>query len=203
MNLALQSSSNSLQICPVTEALLPQVLQLDQLCFGGLWTSEGYCREIHSPNSDLVVIYPVAVPAVPNQTDAAPALLGLACLWAILDEAHITLLAIHPQYQTQGLGQTLLYWLLSSAHQRGLARATLEVRESNQAAIALYQKFGFQTAGRRRHYYHDTNEDALVLWRGGLQHPDFPQTLADWQAQVQDRLAQSNWRMEPSAWKVG
>jgi ribosomal protein S18 acetylase RimI-like enzyme len=74
----------------------------------------------------------------------------LACFWAILEEAHITLLAIYPDYQRQGLGKLLLYKLLEKAVQRQLERATLEVRVSNQSAIALYEHFGFRVAGERK-----------------------------------------------------
>lgn len=126
---------------------------------------------------------------------AAPPLLGIACLWAILEEAHITILAVHPDYQRQGLGQVLLWALLRLAWKRGLEWATLEVRVSNQAAIALYQKFGFSEVGRRRRYYQDTGEDALILWHNGLQHPEFQQTLKIWQSQIGNRLCQSGWSL--------
>lgn len=120
-------------------------------------------------------------------------LVGLGCLWAILEEAHITLLAIHPDYRQQGLGQIVLLGLLSTARRRGLERATLEVRVSNAAAIALYEKFGFQTAGRRQRYYTQPEEDALMLWRSGLQNPEFHQFLT-WQAhQLRRRLAENGW----------
>ena len=123
------------------------------------------------------------------------AVLGLGCLWAILDEAHITIVAVHPHYQRLGFGQTLLIALLQFAHQRGLERATLEVRISNQSAINLYQKFDFREAGRRKRYYPDTGEDASILWRGGLQHPNFPTLLINWQTQICDRLHANHWTL--------
>ncbi|MBC7973235.1 MAG: ribosomal protein S18-alanine N-acetyltransferase [Verrucomicrobia bacterium] len=132
--------------------------------------------------------------ATPNSKLLTP-LLGLGCYWAILEEAHITMLAIDPAYQHQGLGQALLHALMSSAHQRGLERATLEVRLSNQAALALYQKFDFREAGRRRRYYPDNGEDALVLWRGGLQAPEFSDHVAVWQRQVDHRLHETGWQL--------
>lgn len=174
-----------LEIKKIAPEQLRAVLDLDQLCFGGLWTLEGYQRELDSPNSDLLGLFISSSPPVP--------LLGMGCLWAIVDEAHITILAVHPHYQRQGLGQVLLHSLLTSAGRRGLERATLEVRASNQPALSVYQKFGFKTAGRRRLYYQDTGEDALILWRGGLQHPEFAQTLANWQQQICDRLNAAGW----------
>ncbi|MDB9511336.1 ribosomal protein S18-alanine N-acetyltransferase, partial [Kamptonema animale CS-326] len=120
---------------------------------------------------------------------SSPSLIGIGCLWSILEEAHITILAIHPDYQGQGFGQALLYALLKSAHQQKLEWATLEVRSSNLVAISLYQKFGFQEAGRRRGYYQDSGEDALILWRGSLQKPEFKQDLARWEHEIRDRVS--------------
>jgi ribosomal-protein-alanine N-acetyltransferase len=120
----------------------------------------------------------------------------MGCFWAILDEAHITLLAVHPQYQHRGLGQAMLLALLVAASDRGLERATLEVRASNQPALSLYQKFGFKLAGRRRRYYKDTNEDALIFWRGDLQQPEFQSTLASWYKSVSDRLTGAGWDLQ-------
>lgn len=180
----------SLQVQALTPQDLPAALDLDRRCLGGLWNLDGYQREIDSPNSDLLVLQRETL-----DTHCAPALLAIGCSWTILEEAHITLLAVDLDHQRQGLGQALLYCLLKAAHDRGLERATLEVRVSNQAAIALYQKFGFQTAGRRKRYYADTGEDALVLWRGGLHHPHFPQTLTNWQQTISDRLGRSGWQL--------
>ncbi len=122
-----------------------------------------------------------------------PLLIGIGCLWAILEEAHIIMLAIHPSFQRQGLGQALLWALLKSACDRQLERSTLEVRDSNLAAVSLYKKFGFKEAGRRKRYYEDTGEDALVMWRRGLEKPEFQQYLAVEKVQMRDRLYQKKW----------
>nr|WP_290227207.1 ribosomal protein S18-alanine N-acetyltransferase [Trichocoleus desertorum] len=207
---------NFLDLQPLTSELLPATLVLDQLCFGGLWTLEGYQRELDSPNSELVVLRTRAPqssqasqahqtlekkqkPPALGPTDTPAALVGLGCFWAIVDEAHITIVAVHPDFQGQGLGQVLLYALLQKAQQRGLERATLEVRASNQPALLLYEKFGFREAGRRRRYYEETGEDALILWRGGLQSPEFAQALINWQHQVQTRLNQAGWCLSESS----
>ena len=181
------TSVTLLELKRVSRDQLSAVLELDQLCFGGLWTLEGYQRELDSPNSDLLGLF---VPVGPHF------LVGIGCFWEILDEAHITILAVHPQYQRQGLGQALLYSLLTLATDCGLERATLEVGASNSAALSLYQKYGFKTAGRRRGYYKDTGEDALILWRGGLQHPEFAQTLANWERLLRYRLYVAGWELQ-------
>lgn len=176
-------SKLALEIRHLTPADLSAVLELDQACFGGLWTLEAYQRELDSPNSDLLGLFsPVCVIKV----------LGICCFWSILDEAHITILAVHPQYHRQGFGQALLYSVLKTARDRGLERATLEVRASNSAAISLYQKFGFKTAGRRRRYYKDNDEDALILWLPDLQQPQFQQTLDNWCTIINDRLTKAS-----------
>jgi len=193
---------------------LPCAVELDRLCFGGLWASEGYRRELDSPNSDLLGLWTwetddcesgqnrAGQGAPPLQIRAgtgapplqiSPTLIGVGCLWAILEEAHIIMLAIHPSFQRQGLGQALLLALLKSACDRQLERSTLEVRSSNLAAVDLYKKFGFKEAGRRKRYYEDTGEDALVMWRSGLEKPEFQQHLAVEKVQICDRLNQKKW----------
>lgn len=175
---------------PLTVSDLAPALELDQACFRGLWSKAGYQREIDSPNSDLLIL----------EADRSPTLLpsrvvGIGCLWAILDEAHITLLGIAPTYRRQGLGQWLLLQLLSHASIRGLTHATLEVRQSNHSAQALYQGFGFQVAGERRRYYAD-GENALILWRRGLQENVFRNGLKVWTEQLAEKLSQHDWQIE-------
>ncbi len=192
-----------LEVKSLTAAHLPAMLELDQLCFGGLWTLTAYQRELESPNSDLLGIFspPVPCPLLsPCPLPPAPCpLLAIGCLWAILEEAHVTILAVHPQYRRQGLGQALLIALLKAALHRGLERATLEVRASNSSALSLYKKFDFKLAGRRRGYYQDTGEDALILWRGGLGHAELPQTLAHWHQEAAVRLAAFGWNFSATS----
>jgi ribosomal-protein-alanine N-acetyltransferase len=176
-----------LKIQSLTLEHLNDLLELDQACFNGWWTIEGYRRELESPNSHFLGLF---------SPFSSSGLLGMGCFWSILEEAHITILAVHPEYHRQGLGQALLYALLKTASDRGLERATLEVRVSNQMAISLYQKFGFKTAGRRPRYYKDNDEDALILWLSDLQQPNFLKNLDDWHSVVSDRLSQSCWLLE-------
>ncbi|MEG4282923.1 ribosomal protein S18-alanine N-acetyltransferase [Microcoleus sp. A006_D1] len=205
-----------LEIKQITAEHLNSVVEIDRLCFGGLWTIEGYRRELGSPNSDLLGLwasetgageseildselesFDIFTPQNGAGTGAPPlqttqTLIGLGCLWAILEEAHITILAIDPRFQGRGLGQALLWALLKSANRRQLERATLEVRASNSIAVSLYKKFGFQEAGRRKRYYADTGEDAVIMWRSGIEKPEFQQYLAIEKQQICDRLIQKN-----------
>jgi [ribosomal protein S18]-alanine N-acetyltransferase len=172
--------SPSLKLRYLDATLLPAAVALDQRALGGLWSLNGYRQELERPSSALVGL-------VRRQPDRAD-LLGMGCLWGIEDEAHIILLAVDPGYHRQGLGQMLLWGMLVVSFQRHLTRATLEVRASNQAAHALYQKFGFQTTGRRKGYYAETSEDALILWQGKMQTPAFEQKLQDWQCVIEQRI---------------
>jgi [ribosomal protein S18]-alanine N-acetyltransferase len=165
----------NLNINPISVTEIDSIVSLDHLCFGGLWSIDSYRRELTNENSHFLGI------AVDRHLEPETnGIIGFGCFWAILDEAHITLVGIHPQYQQRGLGQLLLCSLLDRAREIEMARATLEVRASNLGAIYLYEKYGFQIVGRRKKYYQDTGEDGVIMWRGGLQHPDFSQELQDW-----------------------
>ncbi|WP_373537495.1 ribosomal protein S18-alanine N-acetyltransferase [Microcoleus sp.] len=188
-----------LEIKQIAPEHLNSAVELDRLCFGGLWTLEGYRRELDSPNSDLLGLWTGEIEDSESSQNRAgthhppplqipPTLIGLGCLWAILEEAHIIMLAIHPEFQGRGFGQALLWALLKSACDRQLERSTLEVRDSNLAAVSLYKKFGFKEAGRRKRYYEDTGEDALVMWRSGLEKPEFQEYLAVEEREMRDRL---------------
>lgn len=165
---------------PLLPRDIPKVVALDECCFNGLWSSQAYQRECESPNSDLLILE-----AVEAQEERS--IIGVGCLWAILEEAHITLLGIDPVHQRQGLGRWVLTNLLLAASDRGLSHATLEVRQSNQTAQRLYQIFGFQIAGKRRRYYSD-GEDALILWRGGLQTLEFSMILREHSIAIKKKL---------------
>ncbi|TAF57431.1 MAG: GNAT family N-acetyltransferase [Oscillatoriales cyanobacterium] len=189
---------------------------LDRQCFGQLWSRETYVRELDSPNSEILIVQPAShgdrtsdpcdpchpSRRLPSQTPEhtteiatpEPIAIGYGCVWSILDEAHITILGVHPQHRRQGWGEVLMYGLLAVASQRGLTRATLEVSCQNQAAIALYEKFGFRHAGLRKGYY-SNGDDAAILWKSGLQHPNFVQDLARWEAQIHTKASRSGWHL--------
>ncbi len=167
---------------PLSESLLNAAVELDQMVLGGFWSLQSYQEEFHRESSDLLGLW--AVPPFQH-----PPLLAVGCAWTILDEAHIILMAVHPHYRRQGFGVGMLLKLLDLARNRGMKYATLEVRASNEAAIALYTKLGFTSVGKRPKYYADNDEDALVMWRSGLQLPEFGEQIeADWV------VAQSRWQ---------
>ncbi len=88
---------------------------------------------------------------------------GYLCLWEVVDEVHITNVAVHPDARRQGVARSLLSSVLEDGRGRGFKIVVLEVRPSNQHALRLYESFGFHVVGRRHGYYYDTGEDALVM----------------------------------------
>src|SRR3990170_8587401 len=89
--------------------------------------------------------------------------LGFAGLWFLPDEAHIVTLAVRESHRRQGIGECLLISIIEMAQRKGQPLVTLECRVSNEPALSLYEKYGFQQLGLRPRYYSDNHEDALIL----------------------------------------
>lgn len=94
---------------------------------------------------------------------------GMIVVWLLVDEAHVATLATHPDFRRQGVGKRLLAHALREAMQEGARSSFLEVRESNLAAQEMYLKFGYAATGRRRRYYKDNGEDAILMNLDSLQ----------------------------------
>ena len=168
-----------LAIEPMQLAHVPAVMEIERESFSLPWPERAYRHELtQNEFANYYVLYSRS-PAPQAATVSAwqrlgqmirrrPAagsrpVLGYGGFWLMYDEAHISTLAIRPAQRRQGLGELLLIALLDEAHRLGARRATLEVRVSNAAAQALYAKYGFKQAGRRKAYYNDNREDALIL----------------------------------------
>lgn len=92
-------------------------------------------------------------------------IVGYAGMWSVLDESHITNVAVDAEYRRRGIGRAIMEHMVEAAKERGAVSMTLEVRAGNTAAQTLYFNMGFVRGGLRRGYYTDTNEDALILWK--------------------------------------
>jgi ribosomal-protein-alanine N-acetyltransferase len=136
---------------------VPDVMAVDHLSFPTPWSENAYRSEL----GNVSAYYLVA------RLDHR--LVGYAGAWMVMDEMHITTIGVHPDFRRSGIGDRLFAALLREAVSRGVRRASLEVRESNQAAQSLYSKYGFVPIARRRGYYSDTGEDAIVMWVENLQ----------------------------------
>ncbi len=131
-----------------------EMAKLDKLCFSDPWSLQAFEQELWDNDA---AFYLVAV--------LSGKVIGYAGLWAILDEGHITNIAVHPDHRRKGLGRVMLSELIRVSQENGIDKHTLEVRASNESAIKLYEKFGFKTMGVRKEYYADNREDALIMWR--------------------------------------
>jgi ribosomal-protein-alanine N-acetyltransferase len=96
------------------------------------------------------------------------AVVGYGGMWLILDEAHITNVAVRADCRGQGIGKALMLEIIRQAVMRGVNSMTLEVRPSNDAARQLYHDLGFKDRGVRKRYYSDNNEDAIIMWKENL-----------------------------------
>ncbi len=114
-------------------------------------------------------------------------IVGYAGLWLSLDEAHITTIAVLPDYRRRKIGERMLVSIFERAEKLGAEWLTLEVRASNLAAQRLYEKYGFRPAGIRRRYYSDNNEDAIIMWTERLRDRSVRERLAKNRNALEDR----------------
>ncbi len=135
---------------------IPEVMKIDRFSFPLPWSERSYRYELaHNSAAQLMV-------ADYHHLDRIQ-LVGYIGFWFVVDEMHISTLAVHPDFRRRGIGQALLEGALHLAESLGGVIATLEVRTSNQAALGLYDKFGFEVVGRRKNYYQDNREDAWLM----------------------------------------
>jgi ribosomal-protein-alanine N-acetyltransferase len=148
---------------------LEDVLAIERASFTNPWTWEMFAGELYNdPVSRIYVL---------RSRDGGPAL-AFCSVWLVAGELHINNLAVEPEHRGRGLGRRLLADVLDEAARRGASRATLEVRRSNRVAIHLYEQMGFAEAGVRRAYYTNPVEDALILWKTGLDTARMPGRVA-------------------------
>jgi len=137
---------------------IDSILAIEQASFTNPWTREMYQAELENRGVSFCFI----------ARDREGNTVGFCSVWRVLDELHINNLAVLPAYRRAGVATALLERVLDHGAASGAARATLEVRRSNDPARLLYERFGFAVAGIRRAYYTKPVEDALVLWKESL-----------------------------------
>jgi ribosomal-protein-alanine N-acetyltransferase len=203
------------QIDRMTVDDVAEVMAIERDSFMTPWPSSAYRRELgENRNAHYLVLRmePRPIPAQPEESGAhverkgflsgflpihrnrditpAPAdqqsLAGYAGLWLMIDEAHITTIAVRPEFRGRGLGELLLIALTEIALDINAKWLTLEVRVTNSVAQTLYRKYGFKPAGVRQRYYSDNHEDALIMWTDEIQSPEY---LARFQM-LRDKLRQ-------------
>ncbi len=131
---------------------IDDILDISSLSFSISWSKDSYTQELTNPIARYLV------GKIDNKV------VGFVGTWIVLDEAHITNIAIHPNYRKQGIGSKLLSEFLDYCKNQGCIAFTLKVRSGNKAAKALYEKHNFKQEGIRKGYYEDNKEDAIIMW---------------------------------------
>ncbi|GFN29814.1 ribosomal protein S18-alanine N-acetyltransferase [Paenibacillus xylaniclasticus] len=132
---------------------VPAIVKIEQEAFTTSWSEEAFTNELsHNHFARYTVM------------EDSTGIIGYGGMWTIIDEAHVTNIAVRYDRRSRGLGERLLRRMMAQAAEYGMHRMTLEVRVSNNRAQRLYERLGFEPAGIRPGYYSDNNEDALIMW---------------------------------------
>ena len=151
------------RIKPMQKSDLDDVLLIEGKAYGEHhWSKDSFASELSNELAKYFSAF--------NENGE---LIGYAGCWEILEEAHITTIAIAPKYRGQSLGEALFVTLLNQCYKDMVKYITLEVRVSNTPAISLYEKYGFKSLGTRKGYYQDNNEDALIMWTENIFYDKF------------------------------
>lgn len=191
---------------------IPQVLEIDRESYTTPWPASAYRREvIHNRNAHYYVMRELAPgeqlspPATDDEqryrrplgflpwprreeTPRPGRIVGYAGMWLVLDEAHITTIAMRESHRGRGLGELLLGSLIMGAAEMGSDRVTLEVRVSNAVAQSLYRKYGFREEGIRPRYYSDNGEDAYIMTVDDIRSPQYHERFNRLLATLRPRL---------------
>jgi ribosomal-protein-alanine N-acetyltransferase len=153
-------SPQPMLIAPMNDSHLAEVVEIETLSFPSTWPQNAFHNEIHE---NKLAHYFVGL--------VGERVVAYGGIWVILEDSHITTIAVHPELRGKKYGEIMLFHLLEQTIEREASWITLEVRESNVAAQNLYRKYGFTVVSTRRGYYSDNNENALVMWAGNLKGP--------------------------------
>ena len=147
----------------IEEIDLDEIMEIEKLCHPNHhWSRESFENEIENKLANYkCTLTPQGV------------ITGFYGYWQIIDEAHITNFATHPDYRRKGIATFLMMDLIEDCYKKMIKYVTLEVRESNIPAISLYDKFGFSTIGTRKNYYQDNNENALIMFTENIWYDKF------------------------------
>jgi ribosomal-protein-alanine N-acetyltransferase len=194
---------------------VPRVIEIEKLSYPATWPPSAYRKELQDNRWAHYIVLRDRALVVPQEqavqepersrrpfplsllpsrsvvTLASPhqaSVIGFAGLWLMVDEAHITTIAVHPDYRGRGLGELELASLIDIAYQIGAKWVTLEVRVSNHVAQNLYRKYGFREAGMRRRYYSDNQEDALIMWTEEISSPAYKERFQKLKAALLQKL---------------
>jgi len=153
------------------------VQEIEREIFATPWPRNAYFRELASRSSAYYVILrqegSVERPETFQSADLDPSIVGYGGMWRMYDEAHVTTIGVRRDLQHRGYGRALFAGLVQAAYDMGAKWVTLEVRTTNENAMRMYEAFGFKVIGRRKGYYTDNGEDAIVMWSDSIHSPRF------------------------------
>jgi len=179
------------------ESHVAAVMEIERESFPTPWPAHAYRHEItENPLAHYYVVCPSSDASDEPSAAESDEVWGYAGIWLMVDEAHISTIAIRSDLRRCGLGQLLLLALLDVSAKLGAKRATLEVRESNVPARSLYLAYGFQPVGRRKGYYTDTHEDAIILTTPDFDDVDYVRLVAQKRGELVRRLLAAGSDME-------
>ncbi|MCM1338348.1 MAG: ribosomal protein S18-alanine N-acetyltransferase [Muribaculaceae bacterium] len=159
----MQTNLETVTITKMTADDVDGVIKIEESAYGDHhWSKDSFLNELHNELARYYSLY-----------TADGKLAGYAGSWHILDEAHITTIAIHKDFRRKHYGQALLKAIIDDCYREKIKYITLEVRVSNTPAINLYTKYGFTSFGTRKKYYQDNNEDALIMWTKNIFFDEF------------------------------
>ncbi|WP_199228910.1 ribosomal protein S18-alanine N-acetyltransferase [Sporanaerobacter acetigenes] len=139
---------------PMLEKDIDEVLDIEKTSFATPWSKEAFTLEI---TKNMLAKYVVA--------EIQGKVVGYGGIWLIIDEGHVTNIAVHEKYRGLGVGNKIMEGLIDICRDRNIVAMTLEVRKTNEVAKSLYDKYGFKEYGIRPGYYSDNNEDAIIMWK--------------------------------------
>ncbi|MNH81857.1 ribosomal-protein-alanine N-acetyltransferase [compost metagenome] len=146
-------TDDGIRFRPMTTLDIPDVMVIEHESFTLPWTENAFHSEMTQNHFAKYIIM---------EKDGAP--IGYAGMWTVVDEAHVTNIAVRTAYRGQHLGERLMREMMLLAGRIGMTKMTLEARVSNTVAQSLYGKLGFRPVGLRKGYYSDNQEDALIMW---------------------------------------
>ncbi len=183
---------------------IPSIVEIERASFSTPWPAGAYVREIEDNALARYVVVrevpeggqPRAEPRRAFQLPSFlrggvrddPAVVAFAGLWLMIDEAHVTSVAVRPSSRGRGLGNLLMWAMFDIGVEMGAQWLTLEVRPSNAVARAMYAGLGFREAGVRPRYYTDNGEDAVIMWSEDLGTPNHADRMRALEASLQSRM---------------
>lgn len=156
-------ANNVLKIFPMEKEHLDDVIVIEEKAYGEHhWSKESFFNELNNNLARYFCAF-----------NSEGQLVGYCGCWQIMEESHITNIAVSPDFRRKSVGEALLVAILKSCYLEKIKYLTLEVRVSNEPAIKLYEKYGFKSLGVRKGYYQDNNEDALIMWTENIFYDRF------------------------------